>query len=142
ILQVSLPLNSLGFVFREATDAVVKAERLFALLRERPEVEPGMTPPDLRVREGEVRFENVSFGYDGGRQVLWNVDFRIAPGRNLAIVGGSGSGKSTLARLLLRFFEPWEGRILIDGQDVAECSPRSVRSAIGVVPQDTILFNE
>ena len=142
VIQVCLPLNSLGFVFREATDAMVKAERLFALLREPPEVEPDARLPALDVAGGEVRFENVSFGYEANRQVLWDVDFRIPPGKTLAVVGGSGSGKSTLSRLLLRFYRPWSGRVLIDGQDVGDVSPESVRAAIGVVPQETSLFND
>ncbi len=142
VLQVCLPLNSLGFVFREASDAMVKAERLFELLREAPEVDPDGDLPALTILDGEVHFDNVSFGYEPSRQVLRDVDFRIPPGKTLAVVGGSGSGKSTLARLLLRFYEPWSGRISIDGQNIAELSPQSVRSAIGVVPQETSLFNE
>ena len=142
VIQVCLPLNSLGFVFREASDAMVKAERLFELLREPPEVEPDEELPALEIRAGEVRFDHVSFGYEPNRQVLRDVDFRIRPGTTLAVVGGSGSGKSTLARLLLRFYAPWSGRVFIDGQDIAEVSPESVRAAIGVVPQETSLFNE
>lgn len=142
VIQVCLPLNSLGFVFREATDAIVKAERLFALLREPPEVASDARLPPLEVAAGEVRFERVSFGYEPSRQVLWDIDFRIPPGKTLAIVGGSGSGKSTVSRLLLRFYEPWSGRVLIDGQDVAGVAPESVRAAIGVVPQETSLFND
>jgi ATP-binding cassette subfamily B protein len=142
VIQVCLPLNSLGFVFREASDALVKAERLFALLREPPETGPDEQLPALAIEEAAVRFENVGFGYEPSRQVLFDIDFRIAPGSTLAVVGGSGSGKSTLARLLLRFYSPWEGRVTIDGHDIAECSPESVRAAIGIVPQDTSLFNE
>jgi len=142
VIQVCLPLNSLGFVFREATDAMVKAERLFDLLRQPPEVEPDAELPALEIRGGEVRFEKVNFGYETNRQVLRDVDFTIAPGTTVAVVGGSGSGKSTLARLLLRFYEPWNGRVLIDGQDIGDVSPGSVRAAIGVVPQETSLFNE
>lgn len=142
VIQVCLPLNSLGFVFREATDAMVKAERLFELLREPPEVAPDARLPALEVAGGEVRFDGVSFGYEPNRQVLWDVDFRIPPGKTLAVVGGSGSGKSTLSRLLLCFYRPWSGRVLIDGQDVGTVSPESVRAAIGVVPQETSLFND
>src|SRR5690606_28724079 len=142
VIQVCLPLNSLGFVFREATDAMVKAERLFGLLRERPESVEGEALPPLAVTEGAVRFEDVSFGYEPNRQVLWNIDFRIEPGTTVAVVGGSGSGKSTLARLLLRFYDVSSGRIEIDGQDTSERSPQSVREAIGIVPHDTSLFNE
>lgn len=141
-LQVCLPLNALGFVYREARDAWVNTERLFQLLRERPAVAdvPGL--PRLRPERGEVAFENVNFQYDPGRPILDDVSFRIPPGHTVAVVGRSGSGKSTLARLLLRFYDPTAGRILIDGQDIAGVSPGSVREAIGVVPQDTVLFND
>jgi ATP-binding cassette subfamily B protein len=141
-LQICLPLNALGFVYREAKDAWVNAERLFQLLREQPEVCESPTLPRLRVTRGEVVFEHVSFHYEPGRPILSDVSFRIPPGRTVAVVGRSGSGKSTLARLLLRFYEPDSGRILIDGQDISKVSPCSVREAIGVVPQDTALFND
>jgi len=141
-LQVCLPLNALGFVYREARDARVNAERLFALLRERPEMPDSPGLPPLRAGRGEVVFEHVSFAYAPGRPVLQDVSFRIAPGTTLAVVGRSGSGKSTLARLLLRLYDPGGGRILIDGQDIRACGPSSVRRAIGVVPQDAGLFND
>jgi ATP-binding cassette subfamily B protein len=141
-LQVCLPLNALGFVYREARDAWVNAERLFALLRERPEtVDPPDAPP-LRAGPGEVVFERVGFAYEPGRPTLVDVDLRIAPGTTLAVVGRSGSGKSTLARLLLRYYAPGSGRILVDGQDIGQAQAASVRRAIGVVPQETALFND
>ena len=141
-LQVCLPLNAFGFVYREARDAWVNAERLFALLRERPEtVDPPDAPP-LRAGPGEVVFERVGFAYEQGRPTLLEVDLRIAPGTTLAVVGRSGSGKSTLARLLLRYYPPASGRILIDGQDIGRLQAASVRCAIGVVPQETTLFND
>jgi ATP-binding cassette, subfamily B, bacterial len=141
-LQVCLPLNALGFVYREARDARVNAERLFALLRERPEMPDPPGAPVLHPGAGEVVFEHVSFHYEPERPVLFDVSFRIPPGTTLAVVGRSGSGKSTLARLLLRLYDPDAGRVLIDGQDVRHRSPSSVRRAIGVVPQDVALFND
>jgi ATP-binding cassette subfamily B protein len=141
-LQVCLPLNALGFVYREARDARVNAERLFALLREQPEMPDTPDLPPLKASRGEVVFEHVSFGYEPGRLVLDDVSFRIPPGTTLAVVGRSGSGKSTLARLLLRLYDPNTGRVVIDGQDIRHRSPSSVRRAIGVVPQDAALFND
>ncbi|MCS0612495.1 ABC transporter ATP-binding protein/permease [Massilia kyonggiensis] len=141
-LQVCLPLNALGFVYRESRDAWVNAERLFALLGERPEMPELPGQPALVPGAGEVVFEHVGFDYERGRTALDDVSLRIPPGTTLAVVGRSGSGKSTLARLLLRFYDPDRGRILIDGQDIRHCSPASVRRAIGVVPQDAALFND
>ena len=141
-LQVCLPLNALGFVYREARDARVNAERLFGLLRERPEMPDPPDAPVLHPGAGEVVFEHVSFHYEPERPVLFDVSFRIPPGTTLAVVGRSGSGKSTLARLLLRLYDPNAGRVLIDGQDIRHRSPSSVRRAIGVVPQDAALFND
>ena len=141
-LQVCLPLNALGFVYRESRDAWVNAERLFALLGEQPEMPELPGQPALVPGAGEVVFEHVGFDYEPGRTALDDVSLRIPPGTTLAVVGRSGSGKSTLARLLLRFYDPDRGRILIDGQDIRRCSPASVRRAIGVVPQDAALFND
>lgn len=141
-LQVCLPLNALGFVYREARDAWVNAERLFQLLREQPDIADSPRLPRLSAAQGEVAFEHVWFHYDPARPILCDVSFRIPAGQTVAVVGRSGSGKSTLARLLLRFYDPVTGRILIDGQDIRELSPGSVRESIGVVPQDTALFND
>lgn len=141
-LQVCLPLNALGFVYRESRDAWVNAERLFALLRQRPEIDDPPDAPALHAVAGEVVFEHVSFHYEPERPVLFDLSLHIPPGTTLAVVGRSGSGKSTLARLLLRLYDPDSGRILIDGQDIRHRSPTSVRRAIGVVPQDTALFND
>jgi ATP-binding cassette subfamily B protein len=142
VIQVCLPLNSLGFVYREARDALVNAEKLFQLLREKPEIEEPPGLPALQVAQGEVVFDNVSFSYEPGRPILHNVSFRIPPGGTVAVVGGSGSGKSTLARLLLRFYDVAGGEIRIDGQDIRSVNMRSLREAIGVVPQEALLFND
>jgi ATP-binding cassette subfamily B protein len=141
-LQLCLPLNALGFVYREAKDARVNTERLFQLLRERPAIEEAPDLPRLQPGPGEVRFDHVSFQYEPSRPILRDVSFIIPPGRTVAVVGRSGSGKSTLARLLLRFYDPTTGSIRLDGQDVGRLNPSSVRQAIGVVPQDTVLFND
>lgn len=141
VIQICLPLNSLGFVYRETRDALTLTETLFRLLRRKPEFADDTGLPALRVGDAEVRFEAVSFAY-AGRRVLRDVSFVIAPGTTTALVGGSGSGKSTLARLLLRLYDPRDGRVLIDGQDLRHLDPRSVRKAIGVVPQATTLFHD
>ncbi len=141
VIQICLPLNALGFVFRQARDALVNVEKLGSLLAEKPEIEdrPGARP--LVVTRGEVEFDSVGFAYESGRKVLFDVSFRIPPGRTVAVVGGSGSGKSTLARLLLRLYDPASGAVRIDGQDLREVTQASLREAVGLVPQDTQLFN-
>ena len=142
VIQICLPLNALGFVFREARDALVATEQLFRLFDQPPEIEdrPGSTP--LALRGGAVSFEKVSFSYEPGRQILFDLDLSIAAGHTVAVVGGSGSGKSTLARLLMRLYDAQGGRIAIDGQDIRGATLASLRQAIGVVPQDTVLFND
>lgn len=142
MLQICLPLNSLGFVYREARDALINIERMIALLREKPEFESSDHLPELKLHTGRVEFRHVGFHYDASRPVLHDVCFTIPAGRTVAVVGGSGSGKSTLSRLLLRFYDVTEGQILIDGQDLREVSVRSLRRLIGLVPQDTSLFND
>jgi ATP-binding cassette subfamily B protein len=141
VVQVCLPLNSLGFVVRESTDALVRAERLLALLRIEPEPRTARTEfaPQF---DGAIKFDAVSFGYEKNREILSDVSFTIEPGKTVAVVGGSGSGKSTLARLLLKFFEPTSGRIAIGGMPLEAIDARELRSKVGLVPQDTTLFND
>ncbi len=142
VIQICLPLNALGFVYREVRDALINAEKLLDLLREKPEIEEPPGLPDLRLQQAEVVFKNVSFQYEAGRPILHDVTLTIPAGTTLAVVGGSGSGKSTLARLLLRFYDVGAGSIAIDGQDIRTVNTASLRHMIGVVPQDTILFND
>jgi ATP-binding cassette subfamily B protein len=142
VIQICLPLNALGFVFREASDALVDTEKLFTLMDQKSDIEdrPGSTP--LQVRGGMVSFEHVDFSYEAGRQVLWDVSLAVPAGKTVAVVGGSGSGKSTLARLLLRLYDVNGGRVTVDAQDLRAVTLKSLRDAIGVVPQDTVLFND
>jgi ATP-binding cassette, subfamily B, bacterial len=142
VIQICMPLNSLGFVYRETRDALTHTETLFRLLRLKldPSEDPGLQ--GLRIGAGEIRFERVGFAYGKGRTVLHDIDFRVPAGTTTAIVGGSGSGKSTLARLLLRLHDPTSGRVTIDDQDLKTLNARSIRRAIGVVPQEATLFND
>ncbi|WP_148715390.1 ABCB family ABC transporter ATP-binding protein/permease [Chitinolyticbacter meiyuanensis] len=142
VIQVCLPLNTLGFVYRESKDAQTNAEQLLKLLAEAPEITDAPDALALQIREPSVEFRNVSFRYEPDRPILHDVSFRIPAGHTVAVVGGSGSGKSTLARLLLRFYDVESGSILVDGQDIRAITQESLRSAIGVVPQDTVLFND
>ena len=142
LLQLFIPLNALGFVYREIRQALVNVERLFGLLGDEPAIEDAPNAKALVVEKGEVRFDQVHFGYRPNRQILRNVSFSIPAGHTVAVVGASGAGKSTLARLLFRFYDVNRGSITIDGQDLREVTQDSLRSAIGVVPQDTVLFND
>jgi len=142
LIQLFIPLNFLGTVYREIRNALTDMEKLFGLLHRTPEITDAPGAPDLQVRAGEVRFEGVRFAYDARRPILEEVDFVIPPGRKLAVVGASGAGKSTLSRLLFRFFDVGGGRILIDGQDLRAVTQASLRRHIGMVPQDTVLFND
>jgi ATP-binding cassette subfamily B protein len=142
LIQLSMPLNFLGMIYRELRQGLVDIESMFELLGQKPEVEdkPGAKP--LKVAEGVIRFENVSFSYDPARPILKSVDFEVPSGKMVALVGPSGGGKSTISRLLFRFYETAAGRILIDGQDIREVTQESLRAALGMVPQDTVLFND
>jgi ATP-binding cassette subfamily B protein len=142
MIQLYIPLNFLGVIYREIKQAVADMERMFHLIDENAEVKdaPGAAP--LLASAGEVRFEHVDFRYELNRQILFDVSFAIPAGRTIAVVGPSGSGKSTLARLLYRFYDVSGGRITVDRQDLRAVQQSSVRSAIGIVPQDTVLFND
>ncbi|UZD65827.1 ABCB family ABC transporter ATP-binding protein/permease [Marinobacter sp. AN1] len=142
LIQLFIPLNALGFVYREIRQALVNVERLFGLLGEPAAVTDAPDAGQLSTAGGSVRFESVRFGYQPDRTILHDVSFEIPAGHKVAVVGASGAGKSTLARLLFRFFDVDGGRITIDGQDIRTVTQDSLRSAIGVVPQDTVLFND
>jgi ATP-binding cassette subfamily B protein len=142
MIQLYQPLNFMGLVYREIKQAVIDIETMFFILSRRPEIEDRSGAPPLKVPAGSIRFENVSFAYEPARQILSNVGFEVPAGRTVAIVGPSGAGKSTISRLLFRFYDVTSGRILIDGQDIRGITQQSLRAAIGMVPQDTVLFND
>ncbi len=142
LIQLYLPLNFLGMVYREVRQALIDMQSMFRLLHAQAEIldKPGAS--DLAVAGGHVRFENVGFGYDARRQILHGLDIDLPAGKTLAIVGSSGAGKSTISRLLFRFYDIDSGAIRIDGQNIRDVTQSSVRAAIGIVPQDTVLFND
>jgi ATP-binding cassette subfamily B protein len=142
LMQLFRPLDMLGWVYRSIRQGLIDMEAMWGLLDTPAEVVDRPDAQPLRVTRGALRFDGVQFAYEPGREILKGVDLEVAPGTSLAIVGPSGAGKSTIARLLYRFYDPTAGRILIDGQDIAGVTQASLRSAIGIVPQDTVLFND
>jgi ATP-binding cassette subfamily B protein len=142
LAQLFRPLDMLGWVYRTIRQGLIDMEAMFGIVDTPAEVKDRPGAPDLQVSAGHVRFEDVRFGYDPEREILKGIDFEVRPGTMLAVVGPSGAGKSTLSRLLFRFYEPTRGRILIDGQDIGAVTQASLRAALGIVPQDSVLFND
>jgi ATP-binding cassette, subfamily B, heavy metal transporter len=142
LIQLYIPLNFLGVMYRELRQAFTDMEKMYVLLDENREIEDKPDAKPLVVSGATVKFENVSFGYGEKRQILFDVSFEVPAGKTVAVVGSSGAGKSTLSRLLFRFYDINSGRILIDGQDIRDVTQSSVRANLGIVPQDTVLFND
>jgi ABC-type transport system involved in Fe-S cluster assembly fused permease/ATPase subunit len=142
MIQLYQPLNFMGMVYREIKQAVTDIEVMFSILAREPEIKDAPDARPLEVTKGHIRFENVSFAYEPERRILKGISFEVPAGKTVAVVGPSGAGKSTISRLLYRFYEVTGGRILIDGQDISRVTQKSLRRAIGMVPQDTVLFND
>ena len=142
LIQLYQPLNFMGMLYRELKQALIDIGMMFELLHQPNEIVEAPNAPALVVKGGELRFENVHFHYDPAREILRGVDFEVPAGKTLAIVGASGAGKSTISRLIFRFFDPQQGRITIDGQDIAKVTLASLRASLGMAPQDNVLFND
>ena len=142
LIQLYMPLNMLGFAYREIRNALVNMESMFGLMDVKAEIADKPEAPPLKVTGGEIVFDHVDFHYEKARPILHDVSFRVAPGDTVAIVGSSGAGKSTVSRILFRFYDVARGSVRIDGQDIRDVTQSSLRAAIGVVPQDTVLFND
>jgi ABC-type transport system involved in Fe-S cluster assembly fused permease/ATPase subunit len=142
MIQLYQPLNFMGMVYREIKQAVTDIEIMFSILAREPEIKDVPNAPPLKVSAGTIRFENVAFAYEPSRRILKGINFEVPAGKTVAVAGPSGAGKSTISRLLFRFYDLSAGRILIDGQDIAKVTQKSLRQAIGMVPQDTVLFND
>jgi ATP-binding cassette subfamily B protein len=142
MIQLYQPLNFMGMVYREIKQAITDIETMFSILARDTEIKDAPAAPPLRVTSGTIRFEDVAFAYDPERRILKGISFDVPAGRTVAVVGPSGAGKSTISRLLFRFYDLAGGRILIDGQDISRVTQKSLRQTIGMVPQDTVLFND
>ena len=142
MIQLYQPLNFMGMVYREIKQAITDIEIMFSILAREPEIKDATNAPQLKVESGTIRFENVRFSYEAARPILKGISFEVPAGKTVAVVGPSGAGKSTISRLLFRFYDLSGGHILIDDQDIAKVTQKSLRQAIGMVPQDTVLFND
>ncbi len=142
LIQLYIPLNFMGMLYREIKQAIIDIEQMFGILHRNPEIKDSPGAKSLQVREGTLRFEDVRFSYDPEREILKGVSFEVPAGHTVAIVGPSGAGKSTVSRLIYRFYDVAGGRITIDGQDIRDLKQESLRASIGMVPQDTVLFND